>query len=1220
MRSAFEYPPVNLQTTPHQERSRPFWTVVCIVCFLPLLALCTLPSQAAHPNGAEIPLRWQPRAELRSGWLTGPPRDPAVSVKVAIPSGAGVEVVLSDVSPRWEHAPDQMKTDYRGPTLTLGHLGVWRGQRYQEVLIHPLRQDADGAVFYLAALEAILRVKGSPGLSPRPLAGATLQPEASAFINPGDAAGHAPAIAIPENRPVPSSREVTLPAGSIRIEIAQDGLYRVNGQYLLAHGLPSGTAVENLHMRCRGVELPLLVEGPSSGPVTSSTALVFYGQGLRIRDRPLFSGGDFSGVNVYWLCADDTPGVRMPQKPAGTVRGFATATSFFASVHLETNTQHDPVDHFRPNGDNWFWGPVFYSAPAASATRDYAVTLPHPTGNGLSVTAVTASINTGTHGMSLKLDGAVPDSGPSPLSWTGKALATGTWQFAAGPSEGAHTLTLVLPGVPGQNDVQFFDYFDLDYRRTFDADSEALLFTDANADASYASPGYASAPYILDLSAADAATGLKLPVLLTGAEFSGGTATFEMAANPAATDRVVALSSAPLLPDAAYPAAPPVVLTPGNAADMVIITHPDFHPAGADEVWQAYFARRSAAMRVMTVDIESIYNTYSYGLLDPTAIRSFLTDAAGVWGTPPKFVLLMGDASYDYKNYTSTPGNKNWVPTMMFDDLGDSTYMGRYPSDAWFADVNGDGYPDSAVGRLPAQSYEELAGMLTKIMAYEDQALSGAWYKSGLFVADTWTQSWEQVFEEANTLLGTTYMTPPWIANYLFFHNSPYNGTDADAFAAAVRGAWPGSALLHYSGHSGISSLGNHYAFFTSYTSRNCSSGTCQDSDVDLLPPIDLTPATLFAPLPFFVSSSCYNSAFDELGTPALMKALVTRADRGSIGSCGFSTIAYPDQEHTFANAFFNLAFGRSKVRAAGDLVEAGRFSLASSDARSVMGNILLGDPSLHLRLPAPPPPASLAATPLDGASRLSWSSPPETVSHFGLYRSEDGGETWGLVADPPSSDRTFTDGGLINGLEYTYYLTSWDTEGFEGSPSVMAAAVPEPGLCTVTCQALVPSSGVPGATVTFQGSATKASCLGDLLYDWDFGDGSAHSHDPDPAHAFTLPGQYAWRFTASADSASCTKSGSITVAVPPQVTGVKKAANPFRVILTGSGMHSDIAAYLGEQRWTTLKIIPGTKVTLKGAGLKSFFPANTFVSIRLVNGDGGETTVSYNRTTGQWH
>ena len=843
-------------------------------------------------------------------------------------------------------------------------------------------------------------------------------------------------------------------------------------------------------------------------------------------------GGDFSDVNVYWLYAGTTAGLRMGTALAIPAHGYATRASFACATHVEVNNYNWPVDHYRPNGDNWFWVPLLMASPGSSSSKDYTVTLLHPLGASVSATVVTAGASMGNHTLSVKINGLAPTAPPDPAAFQDKQILTRTWGFSSGLAPGANTVTLTVGGVSNV-DYQFLDYFEFLYPRTFDADNEALTFMDDDADAQYTCPGYSAAPYILDLSQADPATGLKLPVLLAGASFTGGTATFEMPANPAVTSRVVALSSAPLLPDAAYPAATPVTLTPDNPADMVIITHPDFHPAGADAAWQAYVSRRSAAMSVMTVDIESIYNTYSYGLFDPTAIRSFLTEAASVWGTPPKFVLLVGDASYDYKNYTNTAGNENWVPTMMFDDVGDSTYMGRYPSDAWFADVNGDGYPDSAVGRLPAQSYAELAGMLTKIMAYEDQALSGNWYKSGLFVADTWTQSWEQIFEEANTLLGTTYMGPPWMANYLFFHNPPYNGTDADGFAAALRGAWPGSALVHYSGHSGISSLGNHYAFFTSYPSRNCTGGTC--SDVDLLPSIDLAPPALSAPLPFVVSSSCYNSAFDELGTPALMKALVARADRGTIGSCGFSTIAYPDQEHTFADAFFHLAFGMPKVRTVGSLVEAGRFALPSSDARSVMGNVLMGDPSLSLRLPAPLPAPSLSAAAADGTVMLSWDSPPETVAHFGLYRSEDGGQTWGAVASPGSADRSFTDGGLVNGTEYVYFLTSWDAGGFEGGPGALATATPEPGLCTVTCQAQGPAKAVPGAAASFAATATQASCLGLLTYDWDFGDGSVHETVLDPAHVYISSGTYTWTFKASADSTSCTKTGTITVAVPPR-------------------------------------------------------------------------------------
>jgi PKD repeat protein len=250
----------------------------------------------------------------------------------------------------------------------------------------------------------------------------------------------------------------------------------------------------------------------------------------------------------------------------------------------------------------------------------------------------------------------------------------------------------------------------------------------------------------------------------------------------------------------------------------------------------------------------------------------------------------------------------------------------------------------------------------------------------------------------------------------------------------------------------------------------------------------------------------------------------------------------------------------------------------------------------------------------------LTWDSPPHAVAHFGLYRSEDGGQTWGSVASPTSGERAFTDGGLVNGTEYIYYLTSWDLEGFEGGPGALATATPEPGLCTVTCQAQGPVTAVPGSAASFAATAAQASCLGSLTYDWNFGDGSAHEAALSPAHIYATAGTYVWTFTATADSTSCTKSGTITVAVPPQITDVKRAASPFRIILTGSGIHADVAVYVGGQRWTTFKVVPETKVTLKGSTLKSAFPPNTFVPIRLVNGDGGETTVSYNRSTGEWH
>lgn len=307
------------------------------------------------------------------------------------------------------------------------------------------------------------------------------------------------------------------------------------------------------------------------------------------------------------------------------------------------------------------------------------------------------------------------------------------------------------------------------------------------------------------------------------------------------------------------------------------------------------------------------------------------------------------------------------------------------------------------------------------------------------------------------------------------------------------------------------------------------------------------------------------------------------------------------------------------KVRRLGDLVEAGRFALPSTDARSVFGNILLGDPSMDLRLPAPPPPASLYAMPADGTVILSWNSPPAQASRFGLYRSDANNPSPTLVGSPSGGDRSYEDAGLANGTTYTYFLTSFDGEGFEGPPSVAADATPDTGLCAVACEAQGPPQAVAGTQVRFQSTASTTSCLGPLAYDWDFGDGTDHGSTASPSHTYSSPGTYEWTFQASADTSVCTKTGRITVVVPPVVTEVSKGQDPFRVIVLGTGIQENLAAYVGGTLWPTTRITPGYGVILKGPGLKRRFPANSFVAIRLVNPDGGETTVSFNRSANQW-
>jgi len=89
---------------------------------------------------------------------------------------------------------------------------------------------------------------------------------------------------------------------------------------------------------------------------------------------------------------------------------------------------------------------------------------------------------------------------------------------------------------------------------------------------------------------------------------------------------------------------------------------------------------------------------------------------------------------------------------------------------------------------------------------------------------------------------------------------------------------------------------------------------------------------------------------------------------------------------------------------------------------------------------------------------------------------------------------------------------------------------VSEPAPCSLTCTGSASSSATVGQAVTFFGSATLSNCSGGATYDWDFGDGSAHSSQQYPSHAYAAAGTYTWTLTVTADGKSCTKSGTVSV------------------------------------------------------------------------------------------
>jgi len=141
----------------------------------------------------------------------------------------------------------------------------------------------------------------------------------------------------------------------------------------------------------------------------------------------------------------------------------------------------------------------------------------------------------------------------------------------------------------------------------------------------------------------------------------------------------------------------------------LIITHRDF----AASIGSLKSLRLSQGLSVAVVDVEDVFDEFSYGDKTPQAIKDFLAYAKSSWKKAPRYVLLVGDASLDPKDYLGY-GDSDFVPTKLID-----TGFMETSSDDWFVDFNDDGLPELATGRLPFRTQNEAVTMVSKILSYE---------------------------------------------------------------------------------------------------------------------------------------------------------------------------------------------------------------------------------------------------------------------------------------------------------------------------------------------------------------------------------------------------------------------------------------------------------------------------------------------------------------------
>jgi hypothetical protein len=581
----------------------------------------------------------------------------------------------------------------------------------------------------------------------------------------------------------------------LKVHLSGEGMYKIGYSNLSSRWQLETIDPRTIHLKHLGVEIPILFQGETDGTFNSSDYLLFYAPPLESYYT------DYTKDDVYWLSFESTNGLRM-NSVDGTLRGGQLLTSFTNLYHGE----EDPIYwEGIPNGesqDHYFWKKLQITSPSQPVSYDLTFTV-----NNILNTTEDCSLTFSFRGKTN--DTASPDH-HTQIIINGNIVSDDWWDAqiefqntVTFPQSylinGTNNFTVKSLGdtEAGYNDIVYFNWFDLTYKDTYVAESNALKFSGTGSgDCEIDVSDFTSS----DINLFNITDPVNPKKVTNTTVTSGSIVKFTDTISGTKEYMAVATGSAKA-PTSIEADVPSSLKSALNGADYIIITHEDFYNA----IQPLATYRTSQGNRVMVVKVGDVYDEFSYGLFTPQAIQDFLTYAYENYQKPaPLYCLLVGDANIDYKDNLNT-GRKNYVPTHIFQtvDLGDT------PTDNWFVCVSGDDVvPDMYIGRISIMSVSNATNVVNKILSYE-QAGAQAWNKQVLFVADN-DGGPGNSFEIVDDTLATNYLPSTYQSNKVYL--SQYSSTQT-AKNDLMNDINNGQLITLYTGHGSVDNWAAEYLF-----------------------------------------------------------------------------------------------------------------------------------------------------------------------------------------------------------------------------------------------------------------------------------------------------------------------------------------------------------------------------------------------------------------------
>ena len=745
-----------------------------------------------------------------------------------------------------------------------------------------------------------------------------------------------------------------------KIAVPRRGVYKMDFAFLQSLGISGNINSANIRVVGNGgallsennaIDRPLdlsdnalwVVDG-GDGTLNDGDFVAFYAPGPvrwdkdSIGQRFIHARHLYDESSYYFVSVDAGPGLQITDAPAAG-NATTTVTSF------NDYAVHD-TDMYNPGkfGKTW-WGEKFGISSNALPSRNFLFPL-YGFADSLRIRLSVASraITEGNQ-MTASVNGTLFASyvfGSVALEDDRVPVSARSSDIAVLVNANSADFNLTYNAAPEA--IGYLNFIELNWRRPLSYAGSNFSFRDwrsvgTGAVASYVVNGANNASQVWDV------TNPLQPQRMSGS-LSGSTFTFTQKAN--ALREFVALDGSTFFTPVAIGKTENQNLHSADAPKLVIVTHPDFMVAASQ---LADYHRQHDGMRVLLTTTQQVYNEFSSGSQDIAGIRDmmryFYQKAGSDSSLMPRYLLLFGDASYDYKDRINP--NSNYVPTFESGDSVNVDYAYTVDDFFGFLDDNEDiknftiaNTLDIGIGRIPVNNQTEAQAAVNKIIAYHAPASLGPWRLSNTYIGDNEDIAGEHEQDAEDIAAAVDARSPFTNANKIYLDNLPFVSTPSgercpEANKAINDRIFKGTFLINYTGHGSITTLAHERILIKE----------------------DFNQWKNINKMPFMVTATCDYARYDNPAYVSNGEAMIIKADGGSIAMMTTTGPVYAGINRNINQQFLTEQYTQHNGEwpTFGDAIRAGKNITfkATQDAGTLINFYrftLLGDPAVQPAFP----------------------------------------------------------------------------------------------------------------------------------------------------------------------------------------------------------------------------------------------------------------------------